>query len=112
MPGIIIIIFIIFIFVVTSQQYQNSVLSLTHRVLWYSIIQAVLKILAIGPTGLEPPAGARNRRKSPVKIREIAPKGALPRKGLYPIIFNSMIFLWIRAGSNPEYSSKIYWKAR
>ena len=36
------------------------------------------------PAVLEPPAGARNRRKATVKIRRNAPQEALSRKGLYP----------------------------
>ena len=41
-------------------------------------------MLGDGPAGLEPPAGARNRRKPTVKIGRNAPEETLPRKGLCP----------------------------
>ena len=39
---------------------------------------------AIGPAGLEPPAGARNRRKATVKNTKNRPLGSVATKGTMP----------------------------
>ena len=57
---------------------------------------------AVGSAGLEPAAGARNRRKATVKIRRNAPLGALPRERDYTPPKN-VIILDIEMGErNPE----------